>query len=62
MRLDKAKDVRIGDRPVDRIMLGGERVWPEDRLEIEPDVIWLLRAKDWTEYVNVLANVKWSVG
>ena len=62
MRLDKAKDVRIGDRPVTRVMLGGERVWPEDRLEIEPDVIWLLRAKDWTEYVNVLANVKWSVG
>lgn len=62
MRLDKAKDIRLGGRPVERIMLGGARVWPVGNLEVKPDVIWLLRAKDWTEYVSVLANVKWTAG
>lgn len=66
MRIDEAADIRLGTRPVARLALGGETVWPvrggDAFLEIRPDVIWLLRAADWTDYVGVLSNVEWRVG
>lgn len=65
MRVDKAVDVRLGARPVARLALGAETVWPvrsgEAYLEISPNVIWLLRANGWTDYVQVLSNVEWRV-
>lgn len=63
MRIDEAADIRLGDRPVSRVMLGEEQVWPvKERLDVSPGVIWLLRAADWTDYVSVLSNVEWRVG
>lgn len=66
MRLDRAADIRLGGRRVARVVLGGRTVWPaggaEARLEVSPDTIWLLRAMDWTELVNVISNVEWRVG
>lgn len=46
-------------------MLGEAQVWPVSeraRLDVSPEVIWLLRAADWTDYVDVLSNVDWRVG
>ena len=54
MRIDEAADIRLGERAVSRVMLGEAQVWP--------GVIWLLRAADWTDFVNVLSNVEWRVG
>lgn len=65
MRLDGAADIRLGTRPVGRVALGGETVWPVRGggayLEVTPDTIWLLRAADWTDHVGVLSNVEWRV-
>ncbi len=65
MRIDAAKDIRLGERPVSRVMLGDVQVWPVSeraRLDVSPGVIWLLRAADWTDFVDVLSNVEWRVG
>lgn len=65
MRLDEAADIRLGKRAVSRVMLGEAQVWPVSvraRLDVSPGVIWLLRAADWTDYVDVLSNVEWRVG
>lgn len=65
MRLDEAADIRLGKRAVSRVMLGEAQVWPVServRLDVSPEVIWLLRAADWTDYVDVLSNVDWRVG
>ena len=65
MRIDGAADIRLGERPVSRVMLGDAQVWPvaeRARLDVSPRVIWLLRAADWTDYVDVLSNVEWRVG
>ncbi|HBH09065.1 MAG TPA: hypothetical protein DDX40_06670 [Rikenellaceae bacterium] len=65
MRIDGAADIRLGERPVSRVMLGDAQVWPvvdRVRLDVSPRVIWLLRAADWTDYVDVLSNVEWRVG
>lgn len=65
MRLDEAADIRLGKRAVSRVMLGDAQVWPVSeraRLDVSPGVIWLLRAADWTDYVDVLSNVEWRVG
>lgn len=64
MRIDGAASVAVGNARAARVMLGGIRVWPdaEARLEVSPDIIWLLRSKDWTEYVEILSNVTWTVG
>ena len=46
-------------------MLGDAQVWPVSeraRLDVSPGVIWLLRAADWTDFVDVLSNVEWRVG
>ena len=63
MRIDEAADIRLGERAVSRVMLG--QVWPVSeraRLDVSPGVIWLLRAADWTDFVDVLSNVEWRVG
>ena len=64
MRLDGAADIAVGETRAARVMLGGIQVWPSEtpRLEVSPDTIWLLRSKDWTEYVEIISNVKWSAG
>jgi len=65
MRLDEAADIRLGKRAVSRVMLGEAQVWPVSeraRLDVSPEVIWLLRAADWTDYVDVLSNVGRRVG
>lgn len=65
MRIDGAADIRLGERPVSRVMLGDAQVWPvvdRARLDVSPRVIWLLRAADWTDYVDVLSNVEWRAG
>lgn len=65
MRIDGAKDIWLGDRPVSRVMLGDIQVWPVSeraRLDVSPRVIWLLRAADWTDFVAVLSNVEWRAG
>ena len=46
-------------------MLGEAQVWPVSeraRLDVSPGVIWLRRAADWTDFVDVLSNVEWRVG
>lgn len=65
MRIDEAADIRLGKRAVSRVMLGDTQVWPVSeraRLDVSPGVIWLLRAADWTDHVDVLSNVEWRVG
>ena len=65
MRIDEAADIRLGKRAVSRVMLGDTQVWPVSeraRLDVSPGGIWLLRAADWTDYVDVLSNVEWRVG
>ena len=65
MRIDEAADIRLGKRAVSRVMLGEAQVWPVSkraRLDVSPGVIWLLRAADWTDFVDVLSNVEWRVG
>jgi len=65
MRIDEAADIRLGERAVSRVMLGEAQVWPVSeraRLDVSPGVIWLLRAADWTDFVDVLSNVDWRVG
>lgn len=65
MRLDEAADIRLRKRAVSRVMLGDTQVWSVSeraRLDVSPGVIWLLRAADWTDYVDVLSNVEWRVG
>jgi hypothetical protein len=60
--LNNVKSVRLGSMNVSRLMLGDRKVWPEARLDLSPDTIWLLRANDWTDYVEILSNVEWHVG
>lgn len=65
MRLDEAADIRLRKRAVSRVMLGDTQVWSVSeraRLDVSPGVIWLLRAADWTDFVDVLSNVEWRVG
>ena len=66
MRLDRAADIRLGERRVTRVALGERTVWPAEvegaRLEVSPDTIWLLRATDWTDFVDVISNITWRVG
>lgn len=65
MGLNEAADIHLGERAVSRVMLGDTQVWPVSeraRLDVSPGVIWLLRAADWTDYVDVLSNVEWRVG
>lgn len=67
MRLDRAADIRLGGRRVTRVALGERTVWPQGsdpdaRLEVSPDTIWLLRAADWTDFVDIISNVRWRVG
>ena len=54
--------IKIGSAKVSKIMLGDRKVWPKAHLSISPDIIWLLRANDWTDYVEILSNVEWHVG
>lgn len=66
MRLDEAADIRLGTRRVTRVALGERTVWPaktmDARLEVSPDTVWLLRATDWTDFVDVISNITWRVG
>lgn len=66
MRLDRAADIRLGERRVTRVALGERTVWPAEvegaRLEVSPDTIWLLRATDWTDFVDIVSNITWRVG
>lgn len=66
MRLDRSADIRLGERRVTRVTLGERTVWPAEvegaRLEVSPDTIWLLRATDWTDFIDVISNITWRVG
>lgn len=63
MIVNNAENVKLGKRPVKKIMLGSVQVWPMgDRfLEVSPKTIWLTEANNFTEIVNIVSNTQWSV-
>lgn len=63
MKAAEIKDVRLGDVPVMRIMLGDRIVYDrgaDDRyLSVRPETLWIV--DDIPYVVEVLSNTTWSV-
>lgn len=63
MKAAEIKDVRLGDVPVMRIMLGDRIVYDreaDDRyLSVRPETLWIV--DDIPYVVEVLSNTAWSV-
>lgn len=63
MKAADIKDVRLGDVPVMRIMLGDRIVYDrgaDDRyLSVRPETLWIV--DDIPYVVEVLSNTAWSV-
>lgn len=59
MKAAEIKDVRIGDIPVVRIMLGDRVVFEHKYLSILPDMVWIV--DDNPPVVNVKSNTFWTV-
>lgn len=63
MKAAEIKDVRLGDVPVMRIMLGDRIVYDrgaDDRyLSVRPETLWIV--DDSAYMVDVLSNTNWKV-
>lgn len=59
MKAAEIKDVRIGDIPVARIMLGDRVVFERKYLSIFPDMVWIV--DDNPPVVDVKSNTEWEV-
>lgn len=61
MKAAEIKDVRLGDVPVMRIMLGDTVVFErrDKYLIVRPEILWIV--DDSAYMVDVLSNTEWTV-
>lgn len=63
MILNEAVNIKLGSRKVQRIYVGTASVWPGDNkfLDLDPEMIWLTEANDYTDYVEIISNTSWNI-
>lgn len=62
MRIDGAHDIRIGDRRVSRVYVGGTPVWQREEVyvRVSQGTVWLTETNDYTASVDVYSNTQWN--
>lgn len=62
MRLDGASDIRIGDRPVRRVYVGGRLVWQKEEtyVRLSAETVWLTESNGYEATVDVYSNTQWN--
>lgn len=62
MRLDAASDIRLGDRPVRRVYVGGRLVWQKEQayVRVSAGMVWLTESNAYTQAVDVYSNTQWN--
>lgn len=62
MRLDGASDIRIGDRPVRRVYVGGRLVWQKEEtyVNLSAGTVWLTESNGYAATVDVYSNTQWN--
>lgn len=63
MILNEAVNIKLGSRQVQRVYVGTISVWPGEHkfLDIDPDMIWLTEANDYTDSVEIISNTSWNI-
>lgn len=63
MKLSDVQNIYIGNKEVSKILLGDVIVWMKENLfiNLNPTILWLTEANNFSDIVNVLSNTDWEV-